>query len=393
MMETGYLLFRAEGEDISGFLTLASEYELTIQKFCKADGVCFGYLPPGEYRTAARLARSVDVRLQILEKNGVSFALQRYRRRLGFIVWPVVFTALLLFSQCFLWAVDVTGCETLHEDTIRQAAAELGLRNGLFLPSADLKAISDQLRQDFPGIATLSLNRVGSRVEIALNEAVASPPIQPDDPCNLIAAKTGTIEGISVTRGQHQLTLGQSIAEGQLLVSGITETPDGKISYEHAAGQIMAQTTFEKTFSLRLTQQEQSFTGEERIYRYADLFGKKIPLFLPDSLMGFLTGKKDALYESRKDLAPLTIGGVELPIGIQTEKRTYYTLAEKSFTEAEALIELNEAAEDYEKNELASAEILGKDSSAKIEDEVMTLTIQYTCLEDIALPKAIEIEP
>ncbi|MDD6032285.1 MAG: sporulation protein YqfD [Oscillospiraceae bacterium] len=393
MMKTGCLLFRAEGEDISGFLTLAADYDLTIQKFCKADGICFGYLPPREYRTAARLARSVGVRLQILEKNGVSFALRRYRRRLGLLLWPILFTGLLLFSQCFLWAVDVTGCEKMQPETIRQAAAGLGLKQGIFLPAADLAAITTRLRQDFPTIASLSLNRVGSRVEIALTEATLSPPILPEDPCNLVAARTGRITSLSVTRGQSAVKLGQTIAEGQLLISGITETPDGKIAYDHASGQVLAETSFQKAFTLQLKQQEKQFDQVEKQCRYLDLFGKKLPLFLPDGLLRRLTGKEEQLYESSRTLEPLTVLGIELPLGVETETRAYYTLREKVFTEESALRELEEAAADFEQHELQDAQILTRESAASVSEGVMTLTLSYTCIEDIARERAIEIVP
>lgn len=391
-MENGYVLFRAEGEDISGFLTLASEYELTIQKFCQSEGICFGYLPPSDYRVAARLGQSVGVRLQILEKNGVSFALYRYRQRLGLVVWPVVFLAALLFSQCFLWAVDVTGCENINEDGVRAAAAQLGLKTGLFLPNADLDGMAADLRRDFPGLAAVSFNRVGSRVEIALSESTPGPALESHDPCSLYAAKTGILREISVTRGQHQLALGQSVAEGQLLVSGITETPDGKISYERAAGRIMAETSHQKEFTLKLTQQEKTFTGEEQVCRSLDLFGQSLPLFLPDSFRKLL-GQEVLPYESEITLAPLSFGKFVLPLGVVTEVRRPYTEAEKVFTEIEALAELNGAAEEYERYDLADAQVLGKEQSAAIADGSMTLTVTYTCLEDISEPRPLEIAP
>ena len=41
-----------------------SDEGITIQKFCQAEGVCFGYLSPSDYRAAARLGRSVGIRLR-----------------------------------------------------------------------------------------------------------------------------------------------------------------------------------------------------------------------------------------------------------------------------------------------------------------------------------------
>lgn len=385
------ILFRAEGGDIAGFLNLASENGLTIQKFCKAEGICFGYLPPGEYRTAARLARSVGIRLQILEKNGVSFALRRYRRRLGLFVWPVICGAALVFSQNFLWAVDVSGCETFSEEVIRAEAAELGLRTGIYLPGTDLAAIASELRREFPGIAFAALNRVGSRVEIALNEVTPAPVILPEDPCNIVAAHTGQVVSVTVTAGQTDIVPGQTVAEGQLLISGIGETPDGKQIYSHASGVVMAEAVIEKEFSLPLRQTEKVFTGEEKARRYLDLFGKKLPLFLPDELREKL-GQEIRPYESSCTLAPLTLFGIGLPLGIETETRRAYTEQEKVFTESEALALLQEASADWEQNE-AAGEILSKEESASVSGGIMTLKTIYTCLADIGSEQPVEVIP
>ena len=390
MMEQGYLLFRAEGEEVGSFLTLASDEGITIQKFCQAEGVCFGYLSPSDYRAAARLGRSVGIRLRILEKNGVSFALSRFRRRLGLVVWPVVFTGLLLFSQCFLWAVDVTGCETLDPAMIQEKAAGLGLRNGLFLPGADLESITIQMRKELPGVATLSLNRVGSRVEIAVTESTLAPMIEPTDPCNLVAAKTGQVVSVSATEGQAVVKPGQTVAEGELLVSGITETPDGKSGYVHAAGEIIADTVFEKSFTLRLNQTEQVFSPDTETRYWLDLFGQKVPLFLPDAVKKLMGQQQEGQSESKWSLRPLTVLGIPLPVGIYTETRQFFTMEEKTFSEEEALLELEEAAADYEAQ--MEGTLLSRTPRASVADGVMTLTVDYSYREDIALTRPIEVE-
>ena len=384
------ILFRAEGGDIAGFLTLISENGLTVQKFCKSDGLCFGYLPPEEYRTAARLARSVGVRLQILEKNGVSFALRRYRRRMGLFVWPAVFTIALLFSQNFLWAVDVTGCETLQPQVIRTEAEEYGLRTGLYLPKADLAGIAVKLRKDFPQIASVSLNRIGSRVEINLTETVSAPEVLPDDPCSIFAARTGKLVSLSVAAGQAAVSPGQTVAEGQLLISGVGETADGKTFFSHASGEAMAEALIDEEFSLSLNQSERTFTGEEARRYSLDLFGRELPLSLPDSIKERFS-LQSGLYETENSLEPLTLFGIELPLGLVTETRRFYTESERTFTEEEALALLQQAAADFEKTDLSGTEILSKEESAAVKDGVMTLRVRWTCLCDIAEKRPVGI--
>ena len=85
--------------------------------------------------------------------------------------------------------------------------------------------------------------------------------------------------------------------------------------------------------------------------------------------------------------------GIELPLGVETETRAFYTLQEKVFSEQEALQELEEAAADFEQHELQDAQILTRESAASVSEGVMTLILSYTCIEDIARERTIEIVP
>ena len=93
----GCLLIRVEG-DPTRFINRCAEEEISAERFCSTDGVLFGYIPQKDFKRAQYLAEEIDCELAVLEKDGVSYTLQRYRRRLGLIVWPAVLTGVLLFS-------------------------------------------------------------------------------------------------------------------------------------------------------------------------------------------------------------------------------------------------------------------------------------------------------
>ena len=379
----GAVSFQAEGDETGRFLSLCRSSGLTIRQFRKTGSICQGYLSPREYKKASILGKSVGVRLRIQQKIGVPFLIYRYRKRLGLFIGAATAVGILLFLQCFVWAIDVSGNEQITNTHILAAAEKYGLKKGLFLPKADLEQIELNMLSDLPSLSFLSLNRIGSRVEIELSEESPKPFIVPgDDPCNIVASKTAQIVKTEVYAGQKMIHLGDVVYEGDLLVSGVVESADGKTTYHHASAKIMAQTNFTKEFTIALNQEEKSYNGKEKKRCRIDICGKKLPLFLATSIK--------MPYDSKKEMNVLRFFGIPLPIGIETETLSFYEVQPIRFTEEQALELIQKNIEIYEQEELKDAEILSKEVSASLDGDLFRTEVHYQCLEDIAIPQKIE---
>lgn len=412
--EPGCLLIRAEG-DTARFLNTCAAEELAVQRFCSTDGVSFGYIPAREWKRAKMLAEKSGTALSIIEKDGVSYTFLRYKKRIGLVIWPILATGLLLFSQCFLWAIDVNGCETLSPQVILSVAEEAGLYKGRFLPSCDMEAVAGSILSELPGVGFCAVNKIGSRVEIEINEIAQIPIVLPSDPCNIIAAETGQIVYMEVYNGQENVKVGEAVGKGQQLVTGITESADGKTRYVHASAKIIADASFSHDFTLELRQKEKNYTGKS-VHRYSlELFGGKIPLYLPEPAEKAFTAAKqflgkagqflfdgpepdaepeppeEILWESEITRAPLTVWGVQLPIGLVTETREGYTETDRTFTEEEALSLLHQAAAAWEEENLADGEILEKEEKMETDGKEAVLHVDYLCRMDIASPRKVEV--
>ena len=412
--QPGCLLIRVEG-DTARFINRCAEEEISAERFCSTDGVLFGYIPQKDYKQTRFLAEQLGCELSVLEKDGVSCTLSRYRRRLGLIVWPAVLTGALLFSQCFAWALTVNGLSQVDRTLILDAAEDAGLRIGSFLPSVDMQAVADHILETIPGVGYCAVNKIGSHVEIEINEAAQIPTVLPDDPCSVIAAETGTIVYLEVYNGQESVKVGETVGKGQQIVSGITESADGKTRYVHASALVLADAKFTREFTLDIKQLEREYLDEKEVRWSVELFGKAIPLYLPDGvkkaagqavkaaeqLTGFLFSgpesseqtedEQDVLWEETVTRQPLTIAGVQLPIGMIKNLRESYTESEKNFSEEEALAQLQQAAAAWETENLADGEILSREEKMTVDDGVATLTVDYLCRMDIASPKKIEV--
>lgn len=372
------VLFTASGGDPGTFLTSARNIGLPIRRFEKKDGTFCGEVSAFRYRDAAQLARKSGLRLRAKGRAGLLYRLFFYRRRLGLLVGIMLFFVGLLFSQNFLWAIDVDPSPGVTESQVLAVLAEQGVRIGAYLPRTDLKAAALRARTELPGLSFFALNRIGSRVQAEMADA-DPPPQRPissgTSPCNIVASREGILRQLEPYRGQTVARVGQSVAKGQLLVSGVVENADGRTSYQHASARILAETTRQKTFTLTLRQTHWEETGEQKARFRLDLFGRKWPLFL--ALPKFQTKEP---YESRFQMKEYRFGS--FAVGVEKETQIFLKEATNVFTEEEALLQLEATAESWEKT--LPGEMLSRECAAVCEDGEMTLTVTCILLEDIA---------
>ena len=84
--------------------------------------------------------------------------------------------------------------------------------------------------------------------------------------------------------------------------------------------------------------------------------------------------EQDVLWEETVTRQPLTIAGVQLPIGMIKNLRESYTESEKNFSEEEALAPAAAAAAAWETENLADGEILSREEKNDGRRWVATLT-------------------
>lgn len=379
------VFFKATGDDMGKFLSLCRENNLPIRNFKKYQKSCVGYISPKDYKKIVLLGKNAGVKIKIIKKRGILFFVRRYRKRLGIFIGGILAVITLLFLQNFVWAIDVYGNEELLDTHILSVARDNGLKIGTFLPTKDLEMIELFMLKELPAVSFLSLNKIGSRVEIEVSEEVPKPMIIKNNvPCNIVALKTGTILSSEVYAGQKMFKEGDTVYKGDLLVSGIVESADRKITYHHALAKIIAKTKFIKEFSFSLNQVEKSYTGKEKNRYRIDILGKKLPLFVA------LPQKEN--YDSKRSIEPLKVFNLVLPFGIEKETLNFYELKSITFTEEEGLEIIKKNIIEYENEELENAEILSKEMFASVNDNLLIMRVEYQCKEEISLYKKLDAD-
>ena len=339
----GTLRFRITGPYPERFINLCARSGVGLWGGYREEN---GYTACTAQRHRAQIeyyAKKSGAELTILRCSGIPNTVHRYRRRTGLWIGAGLLVIGLFVMGRMIWRIDIRGNESLTSEQIIAALSENGVHIGAYGNALDTRDIERRMQVRFQEISWIAINIDGSTASIIIEETVV-PPTQVDRqvPTNIIAAKTGYITRMETYSGNAVVAVGDTVREGQLLISGIMDNKMGESRTVHARGSILAQTRETLSVTVSYEQESYRFIGLAK-RNYLTFFGLRIPLQL--------RGVPDEPY--RMDSAESTPGGLFslLPITVIRER---YLLLERT----------THTVTPEEAKKIAEEELLAKESGA-----------------------------
>lgn len=282
---------------------------------------------PQDYIKIRHIARSTGGKIKIKSKKGLLFTYLHLLNRKGLFVGGLIGILIINFLCGFIWDIEITGTNRLTKTEIQNFLISQGMHNGVYWKSIDKSAIEDMMMASFDDIAWAHINRFGTKAKVELKETTPKPGISSKAISNLKATKDGTIISAKVFDGWQMIFEGDSVVQGDILVSGVYENPDKKLNlYAHGSGEYLAQV--EEPIKLTINRQ-QSFKKVVSTKKYKTLlfFGINIPLYI-----GKIPNKN---VDITKKYFYLSINSHKIPVGTITTKATLYTKCTKTLSDKE----------------------------------------------------------
>lgn len=276
----GSVRFQIRDGFVERFINLCAHGGVPIWDGRKVGGVYSACTTPRGARRLEAFAQKAGVTLEIQGSRGVPAILRGYRKRVGLLAGVVVLLAALFFMGSFIWRIDVVGAQRVNERDILAVLSDLGVRRGVLRSSIDAVDVARQMILRLPDLSWAAVNLQGSVATVEVKERVI-PPVRVDDgvPHNVVSQKTGFITYMEVYDGQPTVKVGDSVAAGDILVSGIMEDKNGFSRTVHARAKVVAQTR--ETLSLLIPYQQELLTYRGlQVRNYLNIFSLRIPLGL-----------------------------------------------------------------------------------------------------------------
>lgn len=272
-----------------------------------------------------KILRKSGIRVHIIKKWGFPFFIKKYNKRLGIFTGLVVFFLALYIMSLFMWVIDIEGNKTVTDNEILAVCDELGVRQGVLKSKIKSKAKAQELLLKMDGLAWSSFNLEGCKLTVNVTE-VTKVDDEKGAATNLKAAADGTITHIDVKSGNCLVKVGDVVAKGDILVSGIIEREDGT-DFVQSRGVIEAETKTQIELVQEYNYSVTMPTGEQKIKRVLDFFTLKIPLYL---------GGEMREYTSQNEVLQLKLLGQKLPIKIHTKRFNFTKTKRYNLTRADA---------------------------------------------------------
>jgi sporulation protein YqfD len=330
-----------------------------------------------DYPQLVAASEQYGCKVRPLEKYGLYWSLAAVLRRpillLGFLA--VLFLILWLPSRVLF--VQVEGNIRIPTKQILAAAEDCGICFGASRQHVRSEKVKNALMTSVPQLQWAGVNTSGCVASISVRERTEETESAVLGGIgSIVAARDGYVLSASATKGSLKVHSGQTVQEGQVLISGYTDCGIS-IRAEQAEGEIYAQTQRNISAVMPAIARHKVYTGEEK-KKISLLIGKKrINLWKNSGIP--LTGC-GRMYEEYYITLP---GGFRLPVAVCLERFSLYEEVPSSGSDPHQEADLAAYAAFYLTRQMSAGQILREKTEITQADGVIFLEAAYECREMI----------
>lgn len=375
----GYAVFDLPEENLRELLNFCNCIGVKTRKIRQKDDrveVCF--LLSDEKKLMSFFERE-QISAKLHHRAGLPVVWRRYRHRVGMLAGLVLFFAAIYAAPLFIWEINIDGLDRLTRESVCALLEEEGVRIGAFSPSIDRKQVYLNILRATDEISWISVNLRGSSANIEIIER-DTPPVSETraDAANLVASTSGQIVGADIVRGKFAAHIGKIVKAGDLLVSGVVDSPIMGTRYVYSEGAIFAAVSTDYEIEIPLVGAERCYVGEKTLETTLCLFGKTINIFKNYSIF-------DENYDTILRESNLAFLGLDsLPVSICTTVAVLYEETAATLDEREALARARDELRRQIAEKDTYAEILAREESYVVKDGVLIYKCRVEAIENIA---------
>ncbi|NLX63732.1 MAG: sporulation protein YqfD [Clostridiaceae bacterium] len=379
----GYVIIIVAGRSIERFINICSKRQILLWDIVRLDAASAEMKASIRgFRLMRPAAKKSGCRVHIKKKCGLPFFLYRFKRRKGFKVGLVIFSAILMLSVSIIWDIEITGCEPEKIPEIMSVLNADNIGRGSFKLKLDPKIIAKKIALNVEQVAWVGVEIKGVKLFITIKDSIEPPVlIKNDEAFNIVAERDGLVKKVEVYAGTPRIKEGETVKKGQLLVSGKLESKNPEFGTRdvHALGKIIARTWYEESMPVSMVYTQKLKTGRTHktvYFRFLDRRFKISGGDLPFEMYETVT-------EEKMISGPF---GLRLPIGLIVENSSEIVEKQVELTLDEAIdVTIETAKENLNKRIPADCTVVDE-MIKQYEGDSGTIYIQviYECEEDIA---------
>ena len=280
----GYVIIIVEGYFLEKFINICTHRQLRLWnvKWQRNSRVKM-MISIKDFKMLRPIAKKTRCRVHIIMKKGFPFFINKYKNRKAFIIGAGSCIITFFLISSFIWDVSVVGNSSVPTEVIVEKLYSNGIKIGALKYGINPENVVGNMMLELNDLARISVYIRGTKVQVVVNERVKPPDlINRNVPCDIVALKEGVICSIVAKEGLETVKVGDTVAKGQLLITGKIENinnPEATPLMVHSMGSVKARTWYEASAKVEQKLKKTKRTGLKKENYSIVLFTKKIKLF------------------------------------------------------------------------------------------------------------------
>ncbi|MDE5565152.1 MAG: sporulation protein YqfD, partial [Oscillospiraceae bacterium] len=274
-----YCSVTAEGRNMYVFINAVRQSSIIcMEQHCMHNAFCCR-VRRTDLDELQHLADTYGMTLKIEKKKSMQRTLRHYQLRFGLTAGILLGACIIFWQSNVVETIEIQGNSSVSSVTILNVLENEGVSRGTWIAGIDMTHCERTVRSVIPDIAWCGIRHTGNRLVVEVTEMTPPPDmLQERTPCNIVSRYDAQITDVQVYSGHLQRMIGDGVAAGDLLVSGVHEGVTGQTTFNHSLASITGIYTQEIELTEYLQNSETIPTGQSTTQRWLHLFGLNIPL-------------------------------------------------------------------------------------------------------------------
>ena len=383
---TAQLTVELTGADIPGTLRMLSERGITLLKTIPMDDLTVRInIGRKDYPRIREIAEKRGDTLVVRNRIGLYWKFRELLNRPVLILGLCLLLILSAYLPTRIFFVQVEGNVVIPTRLILEKAGACGIGFGASRRAVRSERMKNTLLEAVPQLQWAGVNTRGCVAVISVRErAEEQETAEPSAFGHIVALMDGYILSCTATKGNLICGPGQAVVEGQILISGYTDT-GLCIRAEQAQGEIYGRTI--RSLELITPSGTVKKTDKDAEGRKISLLiGKKRINLWKDS--GIWDTTCDRMYEEYYITLP---GGFQLPMALTVERYVSRELSDAEIPQVEAEQLLESTAKRYLKDQMLAGSIQDSQPEFTAEPGIVQMAGKFDCVELIGVMQRLQI--
>ena len=227
------------------------------------------------------LCKRYGLNHRVLRHGGLSALLQKIRSRWTLALGLILCTALCWSFLSRIWRIDVrfTGSVPGSEAALRRCIAEQGVRPGMAASAVDAERLQKCLLAEAGDYSFIGVRVQGVRLLVEASPEVPAPEVYEISRArDLVAARDGVVESVTVHSGEASVKAGETVRMGQTLIRGEEDRSKEETNPVAALGEVIARCWYEGSAQAPLEKRIVTPTGRSETECRLALLGFSAPI-------------------------------------------------------------------------------------------------------------------